>query len=236
MTKFHMPLLIAASLVLAIATSAARAQSVPAKAGAKPAGKTLGGKATASGKQMTRDELRRCLKQLDDVNQAAKDVDAQRLRLDSEREALQKSGDALKAERVEVDRRLAAVREWEVRMRALTVDIEGFNKRNAEVQEAPRGRQEALAEGLKVDRERLEKTREVLAAEEARLVPAYKSAAKAYNEQVVERDAKVSDWNQRNTTAADASVKHEEARARWLEECANRPYLEDDEKAIRAGK
>ena len=40
----------------------------------------------------------------------------------------------------------------------------------------------------------------------------------------------------RNAAAVDASVKQQEARALWLNECANRPYLEDDEKAIKAGK
>jgi chromosome segregation ATPase len=236
MTTPHKPLLIAASLVLAFAASAAQAQGAPAKAAAKPAAKTLGGNATGGGKLMTRAELRSCLKRLDEVNQAAKGVDAQRLQLDGEREALQKSGDALKAERVEVDRQLAAVREWEARMRALAIDIESFNKRSAEVQEAPRGRQEALAEALKVDRDRLQKAREVLAAEEGQLVPAYQQAAKAFNEKAVERDAKVDDWNQRSKAGVDASARHEEARSLWLEECANRPYLEDDEKAIRAGK
>ena len=50
------------------------------------------------------------------------------------------------------------------------------------------------------------------------------------------RDAKVTDWNARNTASVDESIKQQEARALWLNECANRPYLEDDEKAIKAGK
>jgi chromosome segregation ATPase len=236
MTKSHLPTLIAASLVLAIATSAAMAQGTPAKAGARPAGKTLSGNAASGGKPMTRDELRTCLKRLDDVNRVVKDGDGQRLQLDREREELQKSGEALKVELAEVERLQAAVREWEAKTRALAVDIESFNKRSAELQDAPHERRETLTEALKVDRERLQKARDVLAAEEAQRVPAYQSSAKAYNERAAARDARVGDWNQRHGAVVDASVKHEEARLRWVDECANRLYLEDDEKAIKAGK
>ena len=62
------------------------------------------------------------------------------------------------------------------------------------------------------------------------------ASAAAHNERVAARDAKVTDWNARNAAAAEASTKQQEARAVWLNECANRPYNEDDEKAIKAGK
>jgi hypothetical protein len=78
--------------------------------------------------------------------------------------------------------------------------------------------------------------RESLVAEEAKLVPAYKASAAAHNERVTAQAAKATDWNARNTAAVDASVKQQEARALWLNECSNRPYLEDDELAIKAGK
>ena len=240
MTPLYKPSFAAASLLLAFAVTLAVAQTAPAKPGAKPAakpaGKTLSGKAPAGGKLMTRDELRTCLKRLDDVNQSGKDIEALRPQLDREREELRASGEALKTERAEVDRLLATVREWETRMRAHAVEIEAFNKRSAAVQEAPRNQQEKMVEDLKDDRERLQKAREALSADEAKLVPVYQSSAKTYNERATARDAKVGEWNTRNTGAVDASVKQQEARALWLNDCANRPYQEDDEKAIKAGK
>lgn len=235
-TTMHKPTLTAASLLLAFAASVAVAQTEPAKAGTKPAGKTLGGKTAGSGKLMTRDELRSCLKRLDDLNRDVKDVETQRPQLDRERDELKASGELLKAERAELDRQLAAVREWESRIRAHRAEVESFNQRSAALQEASRNQQEKLAEELKDDRERLQKAREVLATEEATLVPAYQNTVKTYNERATARDAKVADWNQRNGAAVDAAVKQQEARALWLNECANRPYLEDDEKAVKAGK
>ena len=228
--------LAAASLCLVLTGTVALAQGTPAKPAAKPAGKTLGGKAAGGGKLMTRDELRSCLKRLDDINQATKGIDTARPALDSERDELKASGEALKAERVELDRKLAGVREWEGRVRAHAVEVETFNQRSAAVQEAPRNQQEKLLEELKGEREKLQKTRESLAADEAALVPPYRDSAKTYNERAVARDAKVTDWNQRNSAVVDASVTQQEARALWLNECANRPYQEDDEIAIKAGK
>jgi chromosome segregation ATPase len=240
MTFLHKPTLAAACMLLALAASVAVAQTAPAKPATKPAaspvGKTLGGGATATGKLMTRDELRSCLKRLDEVNQSGKEHEALRPQLDRERDELKASGETLKTERAELDRQLASVREWEVKVRAHAADIEAYNKRDAAAPEAPRNQQEKLGEELKAERERLQRVREALGAEEARLVPAYQASAKAHNERASARDAKVNEWNARNAAAVDASVKQQDARALWLKECANRAYLEDDEKAIKAGK
>ena len=241
MTTLHKLTLILASLAVALLGSNAAAQTAPAKpaakaAAAKAAGKTLGGKAPSGGKLMTRDELRICLKRLDDVNQAAKELEGLRPALDRDRDELKAAGDVLKTERAALDAQLVAVREWEGKVRAHAAEIEAYNTRNNAVKDAPRGQQDKLSEELKGERERLQKTREALAADEAKLVPVYQASAKAYNERAGARDAKVTDWNARNTAAVDASVKQQEARSLWLNECANRPYLEDDETAIKAGK
>ena len=236
--------LIAAGLCLAFAASAVLAQTAPsiiipkstAKAPAKPGGKTLSGNAPGGGKLMTRDELRSCLKRLDDLNRNNKELDALRPTLDRERDELKAAGEALKKERTDLDAQLPPIREWENKVRAHGADIEAFNKRNDAAPEAPRNQQEKLAQDLKAERERLEKNREALSAEESKLVPAYRAAAAAHNERVGVRDAKVCDWNARNAAAVETSGKQQEARSAWLTECANRPYQEDDEKAIKAGK
>lgn len=230
----------AGSVLLALAATVAVAQTAPAKPGgkpsAKPAGMTLGGKTAGAGKLMTRDELRTCLKGLDDNNQASKEGEARRSWLDRERAELKASGESLLVDRAELDGQLVAVREWEGRMRAHTVEIESFNRRSAAAPEAPRDAQNKLLEELKLDRERLQKAGQHVTADEVVLVGRYQSSARSYNERAAARDAKVVDWNQRNTAAVDANVNLQEARALWLSECANRAYLEDDEVAIKAGK
>jgi chromosome segregation ATPase len=240
MTIVCKPITAVASLLLAVIASVAVAQTAPtkpaAKAGAMAGGKTLGGNAASGGKRMTRDELRACLKRLDELNQGTKALEALRPQLDREREELTAAGEALKTERAELDRQLAQLREWENKVRVHAADIAAFNKRNDAAAAAPRNQRDQLVQGLTLESDRLEKARAALAAEEARLVPAYKASAAAHNERVNARDAKAVDWNSRNAAAVDASTKHQAARALWVDECANRPYLEDDEIAIKAGK
>ena len=239
------PSMLAALLCLPFAVAA---QSAPPKAAATPpqmvvpparagktAPKTLGGKAPV-GKMLSREELRSCMKRLEDVNAAGKDYDQRRVALDKEKEELASSGDALKAERADVESKLVAVRGWEERMRAHGAEIETFNKRIKEAEAAPVSRREELGKELEAERDRLSKARVPLTEEEARLVPAYRAAVASYNEKAKLRDAKVEDWNTRNKAMNELGLKHEEERSAWLSECANRPYREDDEIAIKNGK
>ena len=240
----------AAALALAPFASA-QAQTTPPKSQAKPpsivvptspakpaANKSLGGK-TATGKLLTRDELRSCMKRLDDFNASTKDLAARRSALDGEKDELTKSGEALKAERADVEAKLAAVRDWEGRMKAYGAEVQAFNARVSQIQEdtqlSQRERQSRVKE-LEPERERLAKAREPLAVDEARLVPPYQAAVAAYNAKAGPRDAKVADWNERNKALNEASQKQESERTSWLLECADRPYREDDEIAIKAGK
>jgi chromosome segregation ATPase len=226
--------------------AAQNAPAAPAKAATPPqiivpaappksGPRTLGGKAPV-GKLLTRDELRSCLKRLDGVNAATKDLEGRRVALDKEKDELARSGEALKTERADVDGKLAAVRDWETRMRAHGVEIEAFNKRLTDAQSAPANRREALGKELEAERERLNKARMPLADEEGRLVPAYQNAVKGYNDKAQARDALVADWNGRNKALNEEAAKTDEERSAWLAECANRPYREDDEIAIKQGR
>jgi septal ring factor EnvC (AmiA/AmiB activator) len=227
-----------AALVMAVPQAAAQTapQIIVPAAPAKPAPpRTLGGKAPV-GKMLTREELRTCLKRLDDINTMTKDLEGKRAALDKEKDGLAKSGDALKVERGDVEVKLAAVREWELRMRQHGTEIEAFNQRLKAAESAPANQRESLGKELEAERERLNKVRVPLSEEEARLVPAYQGAVKGYNEKAQARDAQVADWNGRNKSINDSAAKHEEERSSWLAECANRPYREDDEIAIKRGR
>lgn len=232
------PMAIAQQSQSAPAKSKAQAPSIvlPTSPAPKSTTKTLGGKATPGGKMLTRDELRACMKRLDQVNAGTKDLQQRRSALDGEKDELVKSGEGLKAMKAEVETKLAAVREWEGRMRAHAADIEAFNRKTKAVEEAPRNQREELSKALEGERENLNKVRTVLGEEEARLVPAYESGVRAYNERALARDAVVNDWNARNKLLNDSGTKLENDRTDWLTECANRPYREDDEIAIKAGK
>ena len=219
------------------AKSKAQAPSivVPVSPAPKPSAKTLG-KGAPSGKLLTREELRGCLKRMDDITATNKELLQRRAALDGEKDGITKSGEALKAQRSEVEAKLAMVREWEGRTRAYAAEIEAFNQRGKSLEELPRGQRAELAKALEVDRERLTAVRANLNEEEARLVPTYEASVRSYNERVLARDAQVNEWNARNKAINDDGSKLEGARNAWLGECANRPYRDEDEIAIKAGK
>jgi chromosome segregation ATPase len=251
MTRIPLSRLIAAACALTLNCATAQTPP-PAKPAAKPPSivvpqakgrapakapsKTLGGKAAPSGKMLTRDELRQCMARLDSINKSGKDLEQQRSALDAERAELTKAGDALKSEREEVDRKLAAVREWESRVRAHGQDIDAFNRRSSGLADLPRDQREVATKELDEERLRLNRSRDAIAADETRLVPVYQDGVKAYNEKAVARDAKVEDWNKRNAALNEVALKQDEARSAWLSECANRPYREEDEIAIKKGQ
>lgn len=207
-----------------------------AKSNSKPENKTLGGKGTASGKLMTRDELRQCLARIDQINADSKGLEERRAALDVERSELLKQGDALKIEREEVDRRLAIVREWEARVRAHSQEVEAFNLKAASLKDASRSQQEALQKELNTEAERLKGVRAALVADENTVVPAYKAAVTAFNAKAEARDAKAGDWNARNSQLNETALKQDDLRLAWLTDCANRPYREEDEIAVKQGK
>jgi hypothetical protein len=238
---------LAAAVAACIVTSVC-AQTTPPKSQAKPpsivvpksqpskaADKTLAGKA-AIGNLLTRDELRACLKRLESFNVTSKDLEQRRVALDAEKAEITKGGDTLKADLAAVNVKLAAVREWEGRSAVHGAEVEAFNKRMKALDEMPRNQREAAAAELNVERERLNKARAVVDADLARVMPVYQDAAKEYNQKALARDALIVAWNDRNKALNDESLKLDEERQSWLGECANRPYREDDELAIKAGK
>jgi chromosome segregation ATPase len=208
---------------------------MPAAAPAKAPARTLGGK-TPAGKMLSRDELRACMNRLEGVNAAAKDLGQRRAALDKEKVDLVKSGEALQAEKAGVETKLAAVRDWEARVRAHGAEIETFNQRLKAADEGPKSKRDEMAKELDAERERLNQARLPLSEDEARLVPVYQNAVKSYNDNARARDALVADWNERNKALNESSTKHDDERASWLTECADRPYREDDEIAIKKGK
>ena len=221
------------------ATSQARPPSIVLPASPAPKGqpaKSLGGKGAPSGKMLTREELRSCLKRLDDITVGGKELVQRRTALDAEKDELVKSGDAMKLLRADVDAKLAAVRAWEGRMRAHAAEVEAFNQRARAAEEAPKGERDGLLKALDPQRESLTKTRSALTTEEASLVPAYESSVRSYNERAQARDTGVVSWNARNKALNEAGEQAETARTAWLSECANRPYRDEDEAAIKAGK
>lgn len=238
-------LLLAAGLALGL--QAAQAQTAP-KPAAKPAsapapkaaeGRTLSlggtGGTGGSGKLMTRDELRDCLKQQASLTQRRTEVEAARGPIDREKEDLVKEQQALKGEREKVDQARAAIADLNARYQAYGEKVKDWNDRATALKDQG---------GVKADRERsvLERERVDLQKQQAALDAdrdklgdgSVQKAVDAFNARAVALDQKVTAWNERNAQLADRARALNRDRETWVNDCADRRYREDDEIAIRA--
>ena len=220
--------LAAATLDLAVAAPHAWSQDT----------KSLGG-GTGTGKIMTREELRACLKRQDDLAAMVAKFEADRSAHEKEKGALLEAQQNLKGDRGDVqaaqgkvreinersDKLSAAIADWNARMQA-------FEKENRSGPFADRERRRLMQEKRDLEDESaaLEKARAEVGGGEAQ------AEARAYNERAEALQARTVAWNKRNQELADRSVKLTDERQFWAAECGSRRFTEQDEMAIRQGK
>ena len=208
--------------------AAAAAAAAPA---ATPA--TVGGK-----KIMSREELRACLKRNDDLKARSKDLDDQATAINAERPQIEQTLEAIRAERASLEARATRIREFQPKMVAYGQKVETFNRLMGELSGKTRmttseGRQ---LEELRKQIPALEAERKALNAEREQLLEGYEDAIKAFAVKAKAAEDRAADWNQRKTRHTQDSEDMSAASADWRRDCADRPYREDDEKAIREGK
>lgn len=214
--------------------------SKPAAAPApKPAAAAAAAPATVGGKKiMSREELRACLKRNDDLKVRSKDLDDQATAINAERPQIEQTLDAIRAERASLEARATRIREFQPKMVAYGQKVETFNRLMGELSGKTRmttseGRQ---LEELRKQIPALEAERKALNAEREQLLEGYEDAIKAFAVKAKAAEDRAADWNQRKTRHTQDSEDMSAASADWRRDCADRPYREDDEKAIREGK
>jgi hypothetical protein len=105
-------------------------------------------------------------------------------------------------------------------------------------QDSPRSGPTAERQRSNFETERvaLDKSAQDLAAERTAFAPKAEQTLKVYNARVTARDQAAGEWNAKNAQAAKLVQTYETDREIWVADCAGRPYREDDEIAIKAGK
>jgi small-conductance mechanosensitive channel len=219
----------------AVPAKAAPAPKPAAAAAAAPAATpaTVGGK-----KIMSREELRACLKRNDDLKARSKDLDDQATAINAERPQIEQTLEAIRAERASLEARATRIREFQPKMVAYGQKVETFNRLMGELSGKTRmttseGRQ---LEELRKQIPALEAERKALNAEREQLLEGYEDAIKAFAVKAKAAEDRAAEWNQRKTRHTQDGEDMTAASADWRRDCADRPYREDDEKAIRAGK
>jgi chromosome segregation ATPase len=226
----------------ASAAKAAKAAKTGAAAPAKPAsaaddkGKVIGG--SKGGPILTRDELRVCFQQEEALRKRLEDIESQRAALDKEKQTIAADQAALREARAPIDDLKRQAEVLSERVKDFGARVESWNKRVAAFNEAGRSGSSADKERNDLNKERddLGVQQKAIEADKAEFAGRSDTIVKAYNEKAGVLDARVQDWNLRNSQWTEESRGREAERKTWVANCADRRYREDDETAIKAGK
>jgi chromosome segregation ATPase len=200
--------------------------------------KTLGGKTTSSGKIMTREELRACMKQQEELGVRKVTLEKRQAGQQDERAQIQKETEAIKADQDALSARKGQVDDLNKRMNEHADRVKDLNERSAELEKSGRSGPTAERERRKQDKERqdLDKAGVALNAEREKIAGGAAEVVAKLNARVEAQQQVASEWNGRSKKLDQELQAYENDRTDWVGGCGERRYREDDEKAIRAGK
>lgn len=226
-----------AALSVALTCAVAGAQTNAPRPSAD--GKTLSLGGSGSGRLLSRDELRSCLKlqqatqaESASINTEREQIEASRASLAREQSEFTSQRDAALKERdATADRLRQALDDHSRRVEAWKQRAVDFNEANlfgpaADRERRALDRQQAELNAAGTD---LEAKRAAFTRENEGLVASLNKRAEALNARVGEIEGRRNKYNERAEALS-------EQRQRFARECADRRYLEDDEKAIQRGE
>ncbi len=187
---------------------------------------------------LTRDELRVCFAQEEQVRKRLEATEAERLAMNQEKTVIVSDQKALQADRAAVDDAKKQASDFSARLKAYSERVESWNQRTAAFNEDKKTGADAerTREALNKEREGIASDGAALEADKTRINEASKAAVSAFNTKAVALDSRVKSWNERNAKLNVDSANVEAERKTWVSECSDRRYREEDEAAIRAGK
>lgn len=217
------------------------APSKPSAAAANASAKSTlgGGDAVKSGERvMTREELRACLNRSDELVSRRQEIERDDASIEQQRRVLADEAEVLKIEqgvlRTDSEQQQAAFKD---RADKLTARVKEFRDRTSEDKRG-QGRVQSRSELAEIERERVKLDADIKAlnADRDALIKDLEQRTADFNAKITDRDGRATAWNDRMRAQRARMNAHESDADTWRRECGNRPYREDDEKAIRAGK
>ncbi len=198
------------------------------------------GTAKGGSRLLTREELRACLDQQKVLGGRKTTLQAQNDTLERDRAQFERDEAALVADREAIDKFKASAEDLNRRSQALTEQVADYNERVRKFQAQGSSISGPAAErqqqALERDKAALDKTAKELDAERAGFAPKAEALSTAYNTRVEQRNRAADDWNARNAQFKRDSQAFDADLQAWRADCEGRPYREDDEKAIQAGR
>lgn len=207
-----------------------------AQAGAAP--KTLGGAGAAKGALMTRGELRTCLKEQGAQQARAAELEQRRAEIRAEADAVRKQKESVQAERDAYAAKAEQAQGFKARVQAHGERVALYNQQVKEFTDnPPRGADAERQRGqMEAEGDALAKADAAIKAEAAQWTATIEPLRATLAEHVQAQQAAAAAAIEHHRAFNDEAKAHDDQLAAWQARCGNRPYLEADEKAVRAGK
>lgn len=204
--------------------------------GAGALAQTLDGKASGSGKVMTLNELKACIKQQQGLKTHRTEVEKRREALDAERVEIEKDNQDTQKLRDEVVAHSEKVKAFNEKSTAFAARVKAFGERSAEVNASGRTgpAMERMLRDLDKEQRELQAVDVALKAESKGLTDGVQQRVEALNARTDATQKRATSWNERNKQLQSDATDYEDKRMDWSANCGGRRYREDDEKAIRA--
>jgi hypothetical protein len=191
-------------------------------------------------KLQTKEELRACMQLKDANNARIIELDKRAEENRKEKQALlnaPKDTGAADA-KAEVESTLAVFKAADALVAANTAALKDWEARKDDFEE----RSKIMANADRAKKKLMEE-RDALKAKEAGLVAdrdqkykLYEASVNKANESIGSRGNANADWNKKNAALVEEQEKLQASRDKWFAECANRRFIDTDEKEIKAGK
>lgn len=185
---------------------------------------------------LTRDELRACFKQRDELNVRVAQIDKDRVALDAERTSIESGADGVRAERAKLEPLRESAAALNVRSKTHQDQLAAWTKAMDDVGSSSSAPAQNRRRELERERAQIQENASTLQAERNQLNARIEGSVSGFNTLLAAHEKRVADWNQRNQVQVERVNQLDATRIQWGTDCGDRRYFEEDEIAIKAGK
>ena len=185
---------------------------------------------------MTRDELRNCFKLEKTIDNRSKASDQTGTKLQSEKDGITATTADLDNLRVELGNQREALTASDSKVRENAKKLQGWNQELHRIAAAPDSVPAATRKKIESDYADLSTTNKKVMAERDAIYKKYTEGAKKYNQNAASLEKQIKDWTAQNKKFNDDTASLVKMRSDYASACTNRPFLEADRAAVRAGQ
>ena len=188
------------------------------------------------GSMMTRDELRNCFKLEKTIDTKAKTADQTGVKLQADKDGITATTADLDALRETLGKQREGLVTSDTRVRDNAKKLQGWNQELHRIAAAPDSVPVATRKKIEADYASLSAENKKVMAERDDLYKKYTEGAKQYNAKATSLEKQVKDWTGQNKKFNDDAAALVKMRSDYAAGCTNRPFLEADRAAVKAGQ